>query len=186
MIKKKLISNKTWMQIHLYVSLFFIPMALIYAITGSFHIFGVRQNAGAEIVEVKVESPIIKGEEQRIILETLKKNHLKIPQNTDVRFFRNSYSMGNLKYSVTLSKDKAGNPIVRSVERGWYGVLLMLHKAAGKWYFDILAVGFSVALIVLYLSGLFLTAFCKRNYLSASIVTILGFFVTALAVALSL
>lgn len=61
-------------------------MALIYAITGSFHIFGVRQNAGAEIVEVKVESPIIKGEEQRIILETLKKNHLKIPQNTDLRF----------------------------------------------------------------------------------------------------
>ncbi len=65
------------MQIHLYVSLFFIPMALIYAITGSFHIFGVRQNAGAEIVEVKVESPIIKGEEQRIILETLKKKSSK-------------------------------------------------------------------------------------------------------------
>lgn len=174
------------MQIHLYVSLFFIPMALIYAITGSLYIFGVRQNAGAEIVEVKVESPIIKGEEQRIILETLKKNHLKIPQNTEVRFFRNAHSMGNLKYSVTLTKDKEGNPIVRSKDSHWYGVLLMLHKSAGKWYFDVLAVGFSIALVVLYLSGLFLTAFCKRNYFSASVVTIFGFLVTALVVAFSL
>lgn len=112
MTKKKWISNKTWMQIHLYVSLFFIPMALIYAITGSLYIFGVRQNAGAEIIEVKVKSPIIKGEEQRVILETLKENHLRIPNNTEVRLFRNgSYYMGNLKYSVTLTKDKEGIPL---------------------------------------------------------------------------
>ncbi len=177
------------MQIHLYVSLFFIPMALIYAITGSLHIFGIRQNAGAEIVEVKVESQIaqnMRGNEQQVILETLKANGLKIPNNTEVRFFRNSHSMGDLKYSATLAKDKEGNPVVRSVDRHWYGVLLMLHKAAGKWYFDVLAVGFSIALIVLYLSGLFLTAFCKRSWKSASIVTILGFVITAFVVYWSL
>lgn len=94
--------------------------------------------------------------------------------------------MGNLKYSVTLTKDKEGNLILRSVDRHWYGVLLMLHKSAGKWYFDVLAVGFSIVLVVLYLSGLFLTAFCKWNLFSASVVTILGFLITALVVALSL
>ncbi|MBX7546201.1 hypothetical protein [Helicobacter turcicus] len=31
----------------------------------------------------------------------------------------------------------------------------------------------------LYLFGLFLTAFCKRNYLGASVITILGFIIAS-------
>ncbi|MDE5591526.1 MAG: hypothetical protein K2I63_01005 [Helicobacter sp.] len=178
----RLISNKTWMQLHLYISLFFIPMALIYAITGSLYIFDIRQNAGAEISEVKIFQEIRKGEEREVMLRVLESNGLKIPSRTEVRLARNSHVMGTLKYQVTLSKDKDGSYILRSIDRNLYGVLLLLHKSAGKYYFDILAIGFSIALIVLYLSGLFMTAFCKRDRKGSLIATILGFVITALAV----
>ncbi|MDE6958796.1 hypothetical protein LS72_004095 [Helicobacter apodemus] len=178
----RLISNKTWMQIHLYVSLFFIPMALIYAITGSLYIFDIRQNAGAEISEIKVFQDIPKGEERAVMLATLEANGLKIPKKTEVRLARNSIIMGTLKYQVILSKDKDGGYILRSINRNLYGVLLLLHKSAGKYYFDILAVGFSIALVILYLSGLFMTAFCKKDRKGSLITIILGFAITALAV----
>ncbi|WP_278347505.1 hypothetical protein [Helicobacter pullorum] len=184
---KKIISNKTWMQVHLYVSLFFIPMALIYAITGSLYIFNIRQNAGAEIKEVRIQDTIPKGSEREVMLRILQENKLEIPSNTEVRFFKGSHSMGTLKYQVLLTQDKnSPSYTLRAIDRNWYGVLLLLHKAAGKYYFDILAVGFSIALVLLYLSGLFLTAFCKRDRKGSIIAIILGILVTTLAVYLSI
>ncbi len=183
---KKLISNKTWMQLHLYISLFFIPMALIYAITGSLYIFNIRQNAGAEIHEIKIEAPIQKGSEREAMLKILEENKLEIPSRTEVRFSRGSHSMGTLKYQVLLTQNKDSSYTLKTIDRNWYGVLLLLHKSAGKYYFDILAVGFSIALVVLYLSGLFMTAFCKRDRKGSLIATLVGFAVTILAVYLSI
>ncbi|CAM2858500.1 hypothetical protein [Helicobacter burdigaliensis] len=184
---KKLISNKTWMQIHLYVSLFFIPMALIYAITGVGYILDYRQNSGATIQKIEIKQEIPKGSEKEVILNTLKANNLEIPSNTEVRFFKGAYSMGTLKYQVLLSKDKMGDGYTLStIDRNFYGVILLLHKAAGKYYFDILAIGFSIALVLLYLSGLFITAFCKKNQKGAIIATLLGFVITGVVIYFSI
>ena len=86
------------MQIHLYISLFFIPMALIYSITGSLYIFDIRQNVGAEISGIKVFQEIPKGEERIIMLATLETNGLKIPEKTEICLARNSIIMGTLKH----------------------------------------------------------------------------------------
>ena len=57
-----------WMKVHLYLSLFFLPAALIYALTGALYIFDVRENADASIQELVLPSVPQKGEEQEIIL----------------------------------------------------------------------------------------------------------------------
>ncbi|PZT47778.1 hypothetical protein B6S12_07160 [Helicobacter valdiviensis] len=184
---KKFISNKTWMQIHLYVSLFFIPMALIYAITGVGYILDYRQNSGATIHKIQIHQTIAKGSEKEVILKALQENNLKIPSNTEVRFFKGAHSMGTLKYQVLLSKDKTGEGYTLStIDRNFYGVILLLHKAAGKYYFDVLAIGFSVALILIYLSGLFITAFCKKNQKGAVLATLAGFIVTGVVIYFSI
>ncbi|MDA3967679.1 MULTISPECIES: hypothetical protein [Helicobacter] len=184
---KKLISNKSWMKIHLYVSLFFIPMALIYAITGVGYIFDYRQNAGAEINKVAINSEINAEKIQEIMLNTLKENNLAIPSNTEVRFAKGAHSMGNLKYQVVLLKNKDNEGYtLQTIDRNLYGVVLLLHKAAGKYYFDILAIAFSVALVLLYISGLFITAFCKKDRKGSMIAVLLGFLVTALAIYFSI
>lgn len=74
------ITKKTWMQIHTYLSLFFLPAALIYAITGALYIFEIRQNSGAQTWKFELESMPQKGKEQEVILQILKIIISKSPQ----------------------------------------------------------------------------------------------------------
>lgn len=180
-----MISNKTWMKIHLYLSLFFLPMALIYAVTGAFYIFGYGVNAGANTLEIKIKDEVNHNNAKDIMINLIKENNLKMPDDTSVKFARNTYSMGTLsnKYLIKLGKDEHR---FLSFDRNLYGVLLLLHKSNGGFWFDILAVGFAVALAIFYISGLFLTAFCKRDKKGALISTILGIVITTLCVYFSI
>lgn len=181
MFKKKQI----WMKVHLYLSLFFLPAALIYAITGSLYLFNVREEAGATIHEVKINL-LPNGHEQETILNILKENNLKIPKNTELKVVRGNQSMGSMQYSVSVIKDKDGSYILRTVERSLYGILLLMHKGKGGFYFDIIAVSFSISLILFYVSGLIITSFCKNKRKTALIAFLLGFVATITMIILSI
>lgn len=170
-----------WMKVHLYLSLFFLPAALIYALTGALYIFDVRENADASIQEFALPSAPQKGEEQEAILSVLKKHNLKIPNDTQVRIQKGSATMGSIKYNASITTNKQGESIVRVTDRGLFGILVLMHKAKGKVYFDIIAVGFSLSLIVFYLSGLIITSFCKKKRKQALLAFVLGLILTALA-----
>ncbi|WP_276891617.1 hypothetical protein [Helicobacter japonicus] len=103
--------------------------------------------------------------------------------------------MGNIKYSVALTKDKRDRPILRSVDRNLYGVLMMMHKSGGSkfelggfkfTFFDFIAVCFGLSMILFYLSGLIMTSFCKGKRKSAFGVLGIGLVVTILAVYFSI
>lgn len=74
---------------------------------------------------------------------------------------------------------------MRVTNSGVYGVLLLMHRAKGLYYFDIIAVAFSVSLILFYLSGLIVTQFCKKNRRVWLLTFILGGIITAIAVVVS-
>lgn len=80
--------RKFWMQLHLYLSLFFLPAALIYAITGVLYIFEIRQNSGATILDIPLDSMPQKGQEEEFIITILKDKNLKIPKDTQVRMMK--------------------------------------------------------------------------------------------------
>lgn len=180
MFKKK----QTWMKVHLYLSLFFLPAALIYAITGSFYLFGIREEANATIHEIKIDS-LPKGDEQSVILRILKENNLKIPKDTTLRTIRGNPSMGSIRYSVMVMKTRDGY-VLRAVERSLYGILLLMHKGKGGVYFDIIAVGFSASLILFYVSGLIITSFCNKKRKPALLAFLLGFIITGVMIFLSI
>ncbi|BDB65843.1 membrane protein [Helicobacter cinaedi] len=183
--------RKFWMQMHLYLSLFFLPAALIYAITGVLYIFEIRQNSGATIIDIPLDSMPQKGQEEEFIITILTKNNLQIPKDTQVRMMKGNLSMGNIKYSVSLSKDKEGKPMLRTIDRGLYGILMLMHKSSGSKheiagfklsYFDFIAIGFGLSMLLFYLSGLIVTSFCKGKRKVAVSVLGGGFILTALAV----
>ena len=180
-------SKKTWMRVHTYLSLFFLPLAFIYAITGVGYIFDLRQDVGARVFELQ-------GKEQAVLLELLKTHNLRVPPNTEVKFVKGNPSIGNVAYSATISKGKDGKPTFRVVERSWYGVLLLMHKSSGSKFelgslklsiFDFLAIGFGTSLLLFYLSGLIVTSFCKRDRLTSFSVLGLGIVATLCAIYLS-
>lgn len=172
------------MKIHLYLSLFFLPAALIYAITGSLYLFNIREESNATIHEIKIEQ-LPKGQERETILSILKANNLKIPKDTTLKIMRGSPTMGSIRYSVMVVKDKDGY-ILRTVERSLYGILLLMHKGKGGFYFDIIAVSFSISLILFYVSGLIITSFCKKKRKPASFAFLIGLIVTSVMILLSI
>lgn len=187
--------RKIWMQVHLYLSLFFLPVAFIYALTGVLYIFEIRQNSGAHIIDITLDSMPPKGEEQSFMLQILQEHNLKIPQDTTLKMMKGSPFMGNIKYSVTLNKNREGEPVLRTIDRGLYGILMLMHKSSGKKYeilgfklsiFDFLAISFGISLMIFYLSGLIMTSFCKGKRAPAFGVLSIGFILTILAIYLSI
>lgn len=183
--------RKFWMQMHLYLSLFFLPAALIYAITGVLYIFEIRQNSGATIIDIPLDSMPQKGQEEEFIITILKNKNLQIPKDTQLHMMKGNLTMGNIKYSVSLSKDKEGKPMLRTIDRGLYGILMLMHKSTGSKheiagfklsYFDFIAIGFGFSMLLFYLSGLIVTSFCKGKRKIAFGVLGGGFVLTALAV----
>ena len=189
------LNKKNWMQIHTYLSLFFLPAAFIYVLTGALYIFEIRQNSGADIYEFKLDSAPKKGEEAKVIINTLIENNLPLPKDTTLRMMKGSMTMGDVKYSVSLRKDKDGNSVVYVLNRGLYGVLMMMHKSGGAkndifgfklTFFDLIAVGFAISMMLFYLSGLIVTAFCRKNRKVAFAYFAAGFIVTSLAIYFSI
>ena len=185
------LNKRNWMQIHTYLSLFFLPAAFIYVLTGALYIFEIRQNAGADIYEFKLDSAPKKGEEAKVIINTLVENNLPLPSDTTLKMMRGTPAMGNIKYSAVIRKDKDGNDVLYVVNRSLYGVLMMMHKSGGTkndifgfklTYFDMIAVSFSISMVIFYLSGLIVTTFCKKNRKVAFSFFAAGLIITILAI----
>lgn len=180
------ISKKSWMNIHLYLSLFFLPMCAIYALTGIGYIFDLKDDAGAKITEIAIPNPPQKGEEGAFMIEMLKANNLKIPTNTEVEIQKGNPTMGSISYAVSLESDKkSGELKMRVINRSIYGILVLMHKAKGAVYFNAVAVCFALSLVIFYLSGLIMTSFCKNKRKGAEIAFGTGLIITILAVWLS-
>lgn len=180
------IAKKDWMKIHLYLSLFFLPMCAIYVLTGIGYIFDLKDDAGAKITEIAIPNPPQKGEEGAFMIEILKANNLKIPTNTEVKIQKGNPMMGSVSYAVSLESDrKSGELKLKVIDRSLYGILVLMHKAKGAVYFNIVAVCFALSLAIFYLSGLIMTSFCKNSRKSAGIAIVLGFAITAIAIYLS-
>lgn len=193
--KSAKIPKKFWIKLHTYLSLFFLPLALIYAITGIGYIYDIRHDAGAQITKITLDSMPKKGEEKELMLKVLQENNLEIPKNTDVKMFRGNVNMGNVYYSATIQKERDGQVIMQVTKRNLYGVLLLMHKSKGSKFevgkfrfslFDFLAMGFGLSLLLFYLSGLIMTSFCKKDRIASFGVLFVGIVVSAFAVYFSL
>lgn len=181
--------HQLFRQIHIYISLFFLPMAFIFSITGIAYIFGFKQDVGIK-EENYIIKQVIKDEEQgNFLLNFLKENNLSIPSNTKI--FKdqrnNSISIGGVHYQASILKINENEYKITTKKRSLLGDLIMLHKNKGAWYFSVLSIAFGCALFFLYFSGLFITLFAsKKNRKKQIYVLLLGIFITFLLAYLSL
>ncbi len=76
--------NKLFRQVHIYLSLFFLPCALLFALTGIVYIFGINQDVGLKVEQYQLSKVIESGKEREALIEFLKTNGLKVPSNTNI------------------------------------------------------------------------------------------------------
>lgn len=180
--------TKTFRNIHIYLSLFFLPVALIYAITGILYISGFDQDSGATINTYthKISSNTQNINEADILTSYLKENNIALPKAAEPKIDKKSgaLSMGSTHYSASIKKGEiSNNEITYNIttkERSFIGDLIMLHKSKGAWYFNILAIGFGITLILLYMSGLMITLFANKKKRGIQYATILAGFIATI------
>lgn len=177
--------GKLFRQIHIELSLFFLPLALLYAITGALYLSGFNQDSGAKIW--KFTLPHIQKEELPKALdeELLKRGLNPIGDMKLKKGKGNSLMLGGTNYSAMLTEN--GNEWkIKVVKRGFWGNLIMLHKGKARWYFDVLAYAFALSLMIFYFSGLMMTKFCQKRRKRALLVTGLGFVIVTIVGYLSI
>lgn len=184
-------------KIHVYIGMFFLPMAFIFAITGIAYIFGIREDFGAkkQYFEIPVQDFSL-DHARTAILDFLQFNELPIPRDTSIRRFRGeNMIMGTASYSILIKKI-SGELIprledkdqfflgVELIQRSLLGQGILLHKAKVGIVFVVFSVIFGFVLIFSYLSGIVILA--RKYKKSAWLAFIIGFIVTLVCAVLSL
>lgn len=178
--------NKLFRQIHIYISLFFLPLALLYALTGMAYILGFDQDSGLKENTYNVNFEIQEGKEKELVTNFLKENNIKLPKDEIMEAKDGDFVLGSAAYSVELHQNE-GKFVLITKERSFLGNMIMLHKNKVAWYFSVLGIAFGLTLLVLYLSGIMITLVAIKKDRRNQILTILvGFIVTSVVAYLSL
>ncbi|MDA3967543.1 MULTISPECIES: hypothetical protein [Helicobacter] len=164
---------KTFRNIHIYLSLFFLPLALMYALTGILYISGIDQNYGATKNTYTMHNAT-KGKEIESMLKYFKENNIALPKVGEIKEKEGKLIVGSAHYSATLEKKAEDSYNITTIERSFIGNLIMLHKAKAKWYFDVLAIGFGITMFLLYFSGVMITLVNIKKNREKQILTIIA------------
>lgn len=179
--------KKIFRKIHIYASIFFLPMALLFSITGILYICGINQDYKIQKQQFEI---IQKGEVENIgdfTLNFLKENNLALPSKTEVKFNKKmgGYTMGSTGYFITIVQ-KPNLITITTNKRSFIGNAIMLHKAKVAQPFVIFSIIFGIALLLFYFSGFIMTSWCKQHRKEGIIFLILGIATTSIIAIISL
>lgn len=186
--EKMINKNKLFRQIHIYVSLFFLPCAVLFALTGIVYILGADQDTGLKVENYKLVKNIEAGKEKDALIQYLQENNLKIPSNTEVIKGKDKgVTIGGAHYSANIAPIAQNEYTITLKTRSLLGDMIMLHKDKGAWYFSVLSIAFGIALFLLYISGLIITLFTSKKDRQKQLATLgAGIIITILLAYLSL
>lgn len=145
-------------KLHAYSAMFFLPMAILFVLTGVLCICGIRDDYGAQKQEFFIKPEKKVENLQAYVLDFLKQNHLVIPKDTTLRKFRDMQVMGSASYSVMVKSIGRDSLNLQIIERSVIGQMILLHKAKVGKAFVIFSVIFGVFLLLSYFSGIVILA----------------------------
>ncbi|NHB40846.1 PepSY-associated TM helix domain-containing protein [Helicobacter pylori] len=161
---------------HIYATTFFFPLVLLFAVSGLSLLFGARQDTGANIKEWVLEKSLKKEERLDFLKDFIKENHIAMPKKIEPREHRGALIIGTPLYEINL-ETKGDQTKIKTIERGFLGALIMLHKAKVGIVFKVLLGIFCVFLLLFYVSAFLMVAFkdTKRMFISVLIGSIVFF-----------
>lgn len=161
---------------HIYATTFFFPLVLLFAVSGFSLLFKARQDTGANIKEWVLEKSLKKEERLDFLKDFIKENHIAMPKKIEPREHRGALVIGTPLYEINL-ETKGDQTKIKTIERGFLGALIMLHKAKVGIVFKALLGIFCVFLLLFYLSAFLMVAFkdTKRMFVSVLIGSVVFF-----------
>lgn len=148
--KMKTISNHS---LHLVLSLFFLPMIVIYAVTGIMYMAGTDGNFSS-----RIEIYLLKGEDAppyAASCKELERRGVNLPEGK-VRPFKGKHVLGSLTDTHVLFENKGKDIQAEVIDPGIYPKLLLAHKGKAGILFTILGYGAALSLLAMYVTGILL------------------------------
>lgn len=155
--------RRTWFDIHLILSVFFLPIALVYAVTGGLNLIGVRaEHHGPRPTAADVE---------------------KAPRGGNPSGAGYGRGLGRGATAQGGKPEWAGP---RKKPADLYDKIMLLHKGKGGPAFNVVGVAFAVSILVMYISGIVIgwSMPAKRRQMLMSGAIGLVVAITAIAVSL--
>jgi len=186
-------SNKLCRCLHSYLAMFFLPVAILFAITGALYVFGITGDLNTKAYEIKLDKPLprplaqnIEAQEE-VMVKFAKETGIEVPEGK-AKKGKMGVTLGSATgYHLVLIPDADKDTATLQVNNpNLYFKTVMLHKAKCGVAFKVLGVGLGVVLIVLYITGVGLVL-GKRSLRSKLLMTgLCGFIVMLIAGYLSL
>jgi hypothetical protein len=179
----------TWVKLHGYISMFFLPMALIYAITGAFIIAGERGEFTKTELVIEAEPEVFDSidSQKELVVTELTKRGEKLPAGNPKIWRKELYWGRSSSINVSLKKAKEpGKAKLQIRKPDLLFATIILHRARGGRLFDYLGFAFAIAMIFFYISGIFIFWKIKPKRFALSLTLVAGTVVTIVFFVLSL
>ena len=160
----KLLARKNFQRLHGYLSIFFLPLALIYIISGTLYLWldvDTFEKEKITLYDLKPSSPHALADVEALLRAELGSRQYSIPRETlylsDEESDKFKWRSGrSYRVEYRPSSSTKGKAYITIYQSTLYGRLINFHKGEGGVFFDVMGTAFALLLLISYLSGLFL------------------------------
>lgn len=176
----------TIMKIHALLAAFILPVAVMFAVTGSLYTWGIKGGYSDEVHTINLSAPLTADTAAltKIVKTEISTLDISAPEGKPKikkigKQFRLEWT-GSSKDILLEAGDNASTATMTIKHTSWYRNLVQLHKAKGGSAFKVYAVVFAIALGLLLISGFIMalqTPKLKAATLTSTLVGLLSFIV---------
>ncbi|WP_285164495.1 PepSY domain-containing protein [Shewanella goraebulensis] len=148
-----------WMKLHGYIACFFLPITLIYIITGMLYFFDIKGEVSKDIeyfVPTTEGWPDNEQSAKKFVVNFLKgKSHLPLPEDY---YWEGVHDWYGHRQEVILAKTDDPNTLeIHIKEHDFLMQLLIIHKGFAGSFFKVFSILFGISLAFSIISGVVIT-----------------------------
>jgi hypothetical protein len=172
LVKPKRMTVMKW---HGYLSVFFLILMLLYSLTGTLYLFEITGNKTSRSVSLALDNwPASEKEALAIMPDILQKiGEEKLPK---IYSDSKGHEWSALNKSILLTEDSENNSVLVTVsDSDFMRQMLMIHKGHGGPLFTVLGVALGIYLLVMIITGVWLSIKTKPMLRGSKISAFVGF-----------
>lgn len=162
-MNKNVFNPQVLRSFHAYLAMFFLPAVILFAVTGSLYIFGVKGDLNTKSYQIQLSQSLPRPlalnieAQEKVMVDYAREHGIEVPEGKAQKG-RMGVTLGNpAGYHLVLIPDRTENSAELQVNQpGLYYKIVLLHKAKCGWVFKSFGVATGICLVLLYVSGIIL------------------------------
>ena len=162
-MNKNVFNSQVLRSFHAYLAMFFLPAVILFAVTGSLYIFGIKGDLNTKSYQIQLSQSLPRPlalnieAQEKVMVDYAREHGIEVPEGKAQKG-RMGVTLGNpAGYHLVLIPDRTENSAELQVNQpGLYYKIVLLHKAKCGWVFKIFGVATGICLVLLYVSGIIL------------------------------